>query len=438
MTRSLLLLAASTLLAVDLSAQWVGGGLFSVFNHFQAAAFQSPDTGLFVYGSDNPMSGEGGIIRTNDGAAGGGFYIWYRPNTILEDIDVQWSNGVPYYLAAGSKQYGTSIIVRQYDVAQNVFAFDSVQTGFSQYYRAVRMRSDLVAFAAGGNYLGDGIIDMSLDTGFTWSPVTVLPGQPVSRLHFVDDQLGFASTGGYRRMNNNGIMLPDSGAIYRTQDGGLTWQQVHSDGSNGFAAVAFSNPMNGVATRNDGAVLRTTDGGTTWSLATVNMPPPFVLTSAHFRPDGTGFIGGYRTDGSEGFILISANGGATWDLNFSSATLNHSRRVYDITFPDDFRGYAATHIKPLRTTGLITGIEEQDQGPDLLFPNPATDRTRITWQAPFTGTVELIDAKGVGLQEHRVRDRTYLDLDISGMDAGLYLVRYQGQEHKGALRLMRP
>ena len=90
------LLSATALIALPflLCAQWVQGGMFSVFNHFQACAFHHPDSGLFVYGSDNPVSGEGGVIATYDGLQGGGFYLWYESPLILEDIDVKVSDGL--------------------------------------------------------------------------------------------------------------------------------------------------------------------------------------------------------------------------------------------------------------------------------------------------------------------------------------------------------
>ena len=416
-------LLPAALIAVPLlaSAQWVQGGLFSTFNHFQACAFHTPDSGLFVYGADNPASGEGGIIRTDNGISGGGFYIWYEPFLNIEDIDVRVVNGFPYYLAAGHQQYNRSIILKQELAFGNIYQFDSVRTGLGQFYRAVRFRSDLVAFAAGGDGLGNGIIDMSVDTGATWSQVTVLPGQPVSRLDVVNDQLLFAATGGYRRTVNNGVLLPDSGAVYRSTDGGMTWTQVLADPANGFSDVSFADVNTGAATRNDGTILYTTDGGTTWTPATIQFGGPFILTAVEHRPDGTAFAAGYRTDGSEGFILISADGGITWDLNFSSATLNNSRRVYDLHFFNDVRGYASTHIRPHRTNGLITAVAERTDRELLLYPNPSSTTTRLQRQEADDALVEVFDAWGRLVGSHHMTSRS-IDLVAPGAP-GNYVVR---------------
>ncbi len=424
-------------LAHATSAQWVQGGLYSSSLHYQATAFHTPDTGLFVYGADNPFQGEGGIIRTDNGATTGGYYVWYASPGNLEDIDVRVVNGFPYYMAAGHYQYNQSFVVRQSPPFQNMFQFDSLRTGAGRYYRAIRMLGDLVAFAAGGNQLGNGIIDMSVDTGATWTNIAVLPGQPVSRLHFVNDQLGFAATGGYKRNLGNTVVLPDSGAIYRTTDGGLTWLQVHADPDNGFSDVAFNSTLQGVATRNDGAILRTTDGGDTWVPATINHPGPYIMTSVTFRPDGNGFASCYRTDGTAGFILFSDDGGATWDLNFSTAGINNSRRIYDLYFFDDATGYACTHMKPLLSNGLITEVPEGEAAGFALYPNPSEHTVTLVLEETGQAEVEVMDALGRIVWATRAMGVANLLIPVEDLPAGSYVVRVHSGSKVSSRSLVR-
>ncbi|MBL8000740.1 MAG: T9SS type A sorting domain-containing protein [Flavobacteriales bacterium] len=431
--RTLLILPA-VLLLNTLHAQWVGAGLFASTNHFQACAFHTLDSGLFVYGANNPGQGsvatEGGLLLTDDGAQSGGYYVWYEPSTNLEDIDVKVTPNGPLYMAAGHELYNRSIVVRPYLFPAYPIGFDSVRTGVGRYYRAIRMRDDLVAFTGGGDALGNGIIDMSVDTGATWTNITVLPGQPVSRLHFVNDQLGFAATGGYRRLVNNGISLPDSGAIYRTTDGGISWLQVHADPDNGFSAVAFNSITNGVATRNDGVIMHTTDGGSTWAPAVNNHTGTYILTGATFRPDGSGFVTGYRTDGTAGYILFSDDGGATWDLNFSTASLNSARRLYDVYFYDNAHGYAMGHIRPLRSNGLITELEELEGSTTVLFPNP-TESDATLQLLPGDERVELFDALGRQVWSGTSLQAGPFIIPAGDLAPGRYLVRVVGN---GAVR----
>jgi hypothetical protein len=426
MIRSFLLATVLSSATFSLQAQWEASGILAITNHFSACAFHQVDTGIFVYGANNPgpspSATEGGLLRTTDGASGGGGYIWYQPSMFLEDIDVKMAGGKPWYIAAGHELYNRSVVVRKTLGSPNPLQFDSVRTGTGRYYRAIRMRNDLVAFAAGGTSTGDGIIDMSLDTGSTWANIAMLPGQPVSRLHFVNDQLGFAVTGGYSRLFNNGLLQPDSGAIYRSTNGGMDWEQVHTSTVTGFSDVDFQTTEIGVATRNDGVILRTTDGGDTWTEATVILAGEFVLTSVVFRNDGLGFASAYRADGSEGIILSSSDGGASWGFNYSTAGMNGARRIYDLYFFDDAHGYASAHWKPLVTDGLVTAVPQQDAVGFELFPNPSTDRVTLRTMVDARLTVELIDGMGrVVLRTSTAGRETTIDL--SEVKPGVYLLR---------------
>jgi len=426
MTRSFLLATVLSSATFSLEAQWEASGILAITNHFSACAFHQVDTGIFVYGANNPgpspSATEGGLLRTTDGASGGGGYIWYQPSMFLEDIDVKMAGGKPWYIAAGHELYNRSVVVRKTLGSPNPLQFDSVRTGTGRYYRAIRMRNDLVAFAAGGTSTGDGIIDMSADTGSTWANIAVLPGQPVSRLHFVNDQLGFAATGGYSRLFNNGLLQPDSGAIYRSTNGGMNWEQVHASTITGFSDVDFQTAQIGVATRNDGVILRTTDGGDTWAEATVILAGEFVLTSVVFRNDGLGFASAYRADGSEGIILSSSDGGASWGFNFSTAGMNGARRIYDLYFFDDAHGYASAHWKPLVTDGLVTAVPQQDAYSFELFPNPSTDRVTLRTMVDTRLPLELIDGMGrVVLRTSTTGRETTIEL--SDVKPGVYLLR---------------
>lgn len=426
MQPSFLLTVIAATASLSVQAQWEASGILAITNHFNACAFHQVDTGLFVYGANNPgpspSATEGGILRTIDGATSEGGYIWYRPSMFLEDIDVKVAGGKPWYIAAGHELYNRSVVVRKSLGSPNPLQFDSVRTGVGRYYRAVRMRNDLVTFAAGGTTAGDGIIDMSVDTGSTWANIAVLPGQPVSRLHFVNDQLGFAATGGYSRLFNNGLLLPDSGAIYRSTNGGMDWEQVHASTVTGFSDVDFLSADIGVATRNDGVMLRTTDGGDTWTEASVVLAGSFVLTSVVFRDDGVGFASGYRSNGTEGIILSSIDGGVSWGFNFSTAGINGARRIYDLYFYDDAHGYASAHWKPLVTQGLVTLVPRHDAVEFELFPNPSTDVVTLRTVVDGSQPVELIDAMGrVVLRTHTHGRETRIALD--GIAPGLYKLR---------------
>jgi photosystem II stability/assembly factor-like uncharacterized protein len=282
------------------------------------------------------------------------------------------------------------------------------------------------------------MIHMSENLGENWMVMAILPGQPVSRLHFVNEQLGFASTGGYVRTGWNSQMLPDSGAVYRTVNGGMNWQQVLADTVTGFSDVVFRDQLTGMAARNDGVIMRTLDGGDTWSPVTLPLPDDLVLTTITYRPDGVCFAGAFRPDGSHAYILMSGDDGATWVVNYSTADNDAFRRILGLTFFDDEHGYAGNHAGMLYTTGIITTHITEHDGLDniRIFPNPATSQVTVELMGP--AQVEVVDALGRRvLHKHATGDR--LDLSVVDLKEGLYTVcvRNGGTVRAGRVMIQR-
>ena len=104
------------------------------------------------------------------------------------------------------------------------------------------------------------------------------------------------------------IAVGDSGTIFRSSDGGRSWNRpmVPSDLKFSLLALAFANASDAVAVGEDGTILRTSDGGQTWSLITT----PAI--SAHLRAViFTGPTAGIAV-GDQGTILRTLDGGKSW------------------------------------------------------------------------------------------------------------------------------
>jgi hypothetical protein len=107
----------------------------------------------------------------------------------------------------------------------------------------------------------------SSDNGVSWSEVGTPPaaaGTPVS----VAAQAGV-------------LLLATEAGIYRSANGGLTWQQVQpspagaTSGQGGFSYVGNTSTQNGVALPADPSlheVFTTSDGGLTWQARAVSAP----------------------------------------------------------------------------------------------------------------------------------------------------------------------
>ncbi len=133
--------------------------------------------------------------------------------------------------------------------------------GVTQYCEVVRFATPTQGWAAGGYGGGNGFIRHTTDGGQNWTAQSpALPGQP-SAICFLDSRRGWL--GSY------------DGAVQRTTDGGATWEAVSTIPHFYFEDLLFEDTLVGWAAVGNpagsqppedgrGYIYRTTDGGTTW------------------------------------------------------------------------------------------------------------------------------------------------------------------------------
>ncbi|MEM7201529.1 MAG: YCF48-related protein [Planctomycetota bacterium] len=160
----------------------------------------------------------------------------------------------------------------------------------------------------------DGGIYKTLDAGTTWTKLdTRAPAQVFRSLSFVDEQTGFALGGSAFA----------GGRLYRTTDGGATWENRGSPTGVTLSALSFINANEGVTVgyRNGReAILRTPNGGGTWH--TVHRgPSTSVLQAVHLRG-----LRGWAVGSSE--VLHTDDGGRTW-RGFAAPPLSIGLAIHD-------------------------------------------------------------------------------------------------------------
>ncbi len=226
-----------------------------------------------------------------------------------------------------------------------------------------------VGFSVGGSGIAK-----TLDGGRTWSSTVVTDGrdQSLGSLFFISAQEGWVvgnhvyrtDDGGIRwirlcetpsgdettqrgmriapsyAVNNptlwftsrkDGLMARLDGEVYRTGDGGNTWELAWKAGKS-ITDLFFVSNQDGWVVGKGGLVARTTDGGQTWS--SVYVPTNADLTSVFFIDKESGYAVGY-----ESTVLYTKDGGLTWKQGLVNEELK-SQPLASVAFSDEKHGWA--------------------------------------------------------------------------------------------------
>ena len=139
----------------------------------------------------------------------------------------------------------------------------------------------------------------------------------------------------------NGTVVGDHGLILQTTDGGLTWSKTRKDSSkySPLLAVSFTDVHNGTIAGGSGTILRTTDGGSSWVQQSSGVTN--YLYGISFVSSTTGTV-----VGTKGVILRTTDGGATWNKQTrvidtaAHTTTDSIHYLYAVSFRNDSEGIA--------------------------------------------------------------------------------------------------
>ncbi len=99
---------------------------------------------------------------------------------------------------------------------------------------------------------GFGSVMLTTDGGATWITISLGEGVPVNDIQFVNDSVGYLTTG-------YGIGSP--GKVFKTSDYGMHWEPQPSSMGTTLFDVCFLNANTGFAVGDNGRIIKTTNGG---------------------------------------------------------------------------------------------------------------------------------------------------------------------------------
>lgn len=184
-----------------------------------------------------------------------------------------------------------------------------------------------------------GIIFKTTDGGTTWQefhPWTINQCMFVFGMNFINPNTGYLTA-----MGIIASLFP-AAVLYKTTDGGNSWIKIYGLTFEFIGKmwddVFFLDANNGWLAGANSDIRKTTNGGTTWT--TQSAPVSGSLKSIYFINANEGWIVGGDYDsitgqGVNGLILHTTNGGAVWNAQVSNAPY----QFFGVHFIDNLNGW---------------------------------------------------------------------------------------------------
>lgn len=189
-----------------------------------------------------------------------------------------------------------------------------------------------------------GVILKTVDSGQSWQTLfadTVM----IHQIHFINAQTGWA-VGTAAWMKPPFFSSVRADYIFKTTDGGQSWQQGLYNGSiemPSLSRIYFANKQLGFALGFNGEVLRSTDGGNTWQNISVVQRSVHHFGGAYFTDALNGYI-----VGADGVIVQTEDGGASWE-HYDNKLFNGN--IWHVHFLNPDTGWVVSDARYLiRTT----------------------------------------------------------------------------------------
>ncbi|MBL0339693.1 MAG: T9SS type A sorting domain-containing protein [Bacteroidetes bacterium] len=359
-----------------------------------------------------------------------------RNNLELSDLHfLDSSNGFIFGDSAIGGALITGVVLKTFDGGTTWNTYTLGNSNYRTTKACVLNANEL--FSAGRNGGGnDGLFIKSVDGGATWTNPTTFP-ERLFNVYFINSSTGWV-------MGKNGLLS-------KTTDGGINWVSQNVTGEDMFCMKFFNNGTTGILGCGGGELYRTTDGGNSWNAIASNVPDgllgvdvkggdawfcgeagtiiysndygqtwstqssslPIDFGSVSFADNTHGWMGGMA-----GTINSTIDGGSLWQSQPSGSSVD----ISGLSIPDINHGWYCNTDGEIYSFNTATTVSDlTTENPEVIFyPNPSHDFLFLTNNRNQEINVSLINENGQTVKTFDMEACKKTQLDISKLSPGTY------------------
>lgn len=387
--------------------------------------------------------------------------------------------------------------------------WNKVTSNTNKKLNSISFGSEQVGYIGGDDFL----ILKTLDGGMTWNPIQHMGIDSISNPPLMDIvHIEFVSeTDGFLIVNDSESFVYYSGFLYKTIDGGNTWQQetshicspyktFHFNENQGFAigascfggktimkkenglyssnvnylswnieylkAIDFVDTLQGMATGDSAQIYRTFNGGITWDTIDVNLTStiPITITDLMYISDSTVIM---TSNAPKIIYSISNDNGLSWNHiptntflspqikafavsdkdSIISIGINFNDSLGFISYYDKTNGWQNFHVTNealhqidmqndsiafvvgnngaiYTNTGNLTAVQNLPESPSInIYPNPTSGW--LTIESKHMELLEVYHSDGKLIKQIRPTNHQQANIDTSELLNGNYFIKIQ-------------